>query len=87
MKNTQKKTSGYAPIHRGQLYYETAGEGVPVLLLHAGVADCTMWDNQMDLFSQRYRFVYTGLFSAFQQAGFSDGVGCSATRPLMRFTI
>ncbi len=57
MKNTQKKTSGYAPVHRGQLYYETAGEGAPVLLLHAGVADCTMWDNQMGLFSQRYRTI------------------------------
>ncbi len=57
MENKQKITSGYAPVHRGKLYYETAGEGSPVLLIHAGVADCMMWDNQMDLFSQRYRAI------------------------------
>ncbi len=48
---------GYAPVHRGNLYYEVAGSGKPVLLIHAGVADCSMWDNQMDLFSQNYRVI------------------------------
>jgi len=32
-------------------------------------------------------FVYTGLFSAFQQAGFSEVIRRSATRPIMRFKI
>ncbi len=57
MENKQKITSGYAPVHKGKLYYETAGEGSPLLLIHAGVADCTMWDNQMDLISQRYQVI------------------------------
>ncbi len=57
MENKQKLTSGYAPVHKGRLYYETAGEGFPVLLIHAGAADCTMWDNQMSLFSQGYQAI------------------------------
>ncbi len=32
-------------------------------------------------------FVYTGLFSSFQQAGFNEVLRRSATRPIMRFTI
>jgi pimeloyl-ACP methyl ester carboxylesterase len=49
--------SGFAPVHRGELYYEVAGEGRPLLLIHAGVADCAMWDSQFDQFSQNYRTI------------------------------
>jgi 3-oxoadipate enol-lactonase len=57
MVKKQGLTSGFAPVHRGNLYYEEAGEGQPVLLIHAGVADCTMWDRQMNAFSQLYRVI------------------------------
>jgi 3-oxoadipate enol-lactonase len=50
-------TSGYAPVYKGSLYYEVAGSGPTVLLIHAGVADCTMWDDQYNLFSQSYRVI------------------------------
>ena len=50
-------TSGYAPVHKGQLYYEVAGTGFPVLFIHAGVADCKMWDDQFAVFSQNYRVI------------------------------
>ena len=36
-------TRGFAPVYHGELYYETAGSGPAVLLIHAGVADCSMW--------------------------------------------
>jgi pimeloyl-ACP methyl ester carboxylesterase len=49
--------SGYSPALHGELYYEVAGSGKPVLLIHAGVADLTMWDGQFDLFSQIYRVI------------------------------
>ncbi len=57
MDKMQGFTSGYAPVQRGSLYYEAVGEGQPILLIHAGVADCTMWDNQMEHFSQHYRVI------------------------------
>jgi pimeloyl-ACP methyl ester carboxylesterase len=47
--------SGFAPVYKGSLYYEVAGSGYLVLLIHAGVADCSMWDDQFNLFSQHYR--------------------------------
>jgi pimeloyl-ACP methyl ester carboxylesterase len=56
MKSTSLIT-GFAPVHNGSLYYEVAGSGPPVLLIHAGVADCTMWDDQFNLFSQNYRVI------------------------------
>jgi 3-oxoadipate enol-lactonase len=50
-------TSGLAQVYNGQLYFEVAGSGPPVLLIHAGVADCTMWDDQFSFFSQSYRVI------------------------------
>ncbi|MGD8857036.1 MAG: alpha/beta hydrolase, partial [Chloroflexota bacterium] len=44
-------------INGAQLYYETQGDGPPLLLIHAGVADCRMWDDQIDAFSGAYRVI------------------------------
>ena len=49
--------TGMAEINNAQLYYEVKGEGHPLLLLHAGVADSGMWDDQFDVFSEKYRVV------------------------------
>jgi 3-oxoadipate enol-lactonase len=54
MKNLQ---TGYAPVYKGSLYYEIAGHGQPILLIHAGVADCKMWDDQIAFLSQHYRVI------------------------------
>lgn len=50
-------TKGFAPVYRGSLYYEVAGTGQPLLLIHAGVADCSMWDSQMEIFSRSYQVI------------------------------
>jgi 3-oxoadipate enol-lactonase len=55
--NNPSPASGFAPVHNGSLYYEVAGTGRPVLLIHAGVADSSMWDAQFTLFSQSYRVI------------------------------
>ncbi len=57
MEEKRERIAGYAPVNRGSLFYETAGVGQPVLLIHAGVADCSMWDKQMGALSQRYRVI------------------------------
>lgn len=49
MKTRILKT-GFAPVHGGELYYEALGEGETILLIHAGVADHRMWDDQFYLF-------------------------------------
>lgn len=47
-----------APVNGAGLYYETLGEGQPlVLLLHDGLLDCRIWDEQFGVFSERYRTI------------------------------
>ena len=46
--------SGYADINEVRLYYEMAGEGSYLVLMHAGCADRRMWDKQFSAFAQRY---------------------------------
>ena len=36
--------TGYADVNGARLYYEVAGEGHPLVLLHAGICDSRMWD-------------------------------------------
>lgn len=38
--------SGTAPVAGGELYYEAAGAGPAVVLLHEGMLDLTVWDEQ-----------------------------------------
>jgi len=51
MKNRVAKASG------GELYYEEAGDGHPLVLLHAGGMDSRMWDDQFELFSKYFRVI------------------------------
>ncbi len=46
--------TGYAAINGAQLYYELAGQGRPLVLVHAGVADSGMWDGQFEAFAKHY---------------------------------
>jgi pimeloyl-ACP methyl ester carboxylesterase len=49
--------SGYVDVTGGKLYYEMAGEGETLVLLHAGFVDSGMWDSQWGEFSQRYQVI------------------------------
>lgn len=43
---THAGTATTVPVEAGRLYYESAGEGPPVVLLHGGMLDLHMWDEQ-----------------------------------------
>jgi len=47
--------SGAAEINGAQIYYETTGEGTPLVMIHAGVADSRQWNNEFAYFAQSYR--------------------------------
>ena len=47
-----RKTST-ASINGATLYYELVGEGEPLVLVHAGIADSRMWDAQIEVFAPR----------------------------------
>jgi 3-oxoadipate enol-lactonase len=49
--------TGFAEINGAQIYYEVAGEGQPFVMVHAGIADNTMWDGQFEFFAQQYKVV------------------------------
>jgi len=48
--------TGYAEFGQSKLYYEVTGEGEPaVVLLHGGLLDCRMWDEEFELLSKNHR--------------------------------
>ncbi len=47
--------SGYADMKEARFYYEMAGAGPYLVLVHAGCADRRMWDGQFSAFAQHYR--------------------------------
>ncbi|TMB93255.1 MAG: alpha/beta hydrolase [Chloroflexi bacterium] len=49
--------SGYAPADGTHLYYEFAGSGSDVILLHPGQAGIEMWDPQFEEFARHHRTV------------------------------
>jgi 3-oxoadipate enol-lactonase len=57
MSESKNIRSGVADINGAQLYYEVLGSGDPLLLIHAGVADCRMWDAQFEAFSKEYEVI------------------------------
>lgn len=56
MATTQTK-SGFINIDNANIYYEMAGEGTPLVMIHAGVADSRQWNNEFVSFSESYRVV------------------------------
>jgi 3-oxoadipate enol-lactonase len=49
--------SGTLELKDGSLYYETMGEGVPVVFLHGGFGDRRMWNDQFAEFAKYYYVV------------------------------
>jgi pimeloyl-ACP methyl ester carboxylesterase len=49
--------AGTASVNGTQLYYETLGQGHPLVLIHGGYMDRRMWDDQFHPFAQHYRVI------------------------------
>lgn len=47
----------FLEINGAPLYYEVAGTGHPLVLIHAGIADSRMWDTQFAVLARQYRVV------------------------------
>lgn len=56
--NASKTVTGFADIGSGaRLYYESAGKGKTLVLIHGGLADSRLWDDQFGEFAKHYRVV------------------------------
>lgn len=49
--------TGRVAVDGGSLYYEAAGSGPPVILLHGGNLDRRMWDDQFELLRRNHRVI------------------------------
>jgi pimeloyl-ACP methyl ester carboxylesterase len=49
--------SGFAEVNGTKLYYEAMGKGPAVVLVHGGLNDSRLWDDQMQPLAQRFRVV------------------------------
>jgi pimeloyl-ACP methyl ester carboxylesterase len=58
--------TGFAEVNGTRLYYEVAGTGHALTLIHGGLVNRRLWDDQFDVFAQHYRVV------RFDMRGFGD---------------
>ena len=49
--------SGFAEVNGTRLYYEVAGEGEPLALIHGFSLDTRMWDDQFEAFARSYKVI------------------------------
>ncbi|HEX8495064.1 MAG TPA: alpha/beta fold hydrolase [Pyrinomonadaceae bacterium] len=64
--------SGMAELGNGKLYYEVMGRGRNVVLIHGGLADSRLWDDQFKALAKHYRVLRYDL-RGFGKSDFSMG--------------
>lgn len=48
---------GFSEINNTSFYYEISGTGFPLVLVHAGIADNRMWNDQFHVFAEKYQTI------------------------------
>src|SRR5260370_36164334 len=57
MAGVEEGKNGFGEVAGVRLYYESGGEGKPVVFLHGGFLDGRMWDEQFQFFAQHYQAI------------------------------
>ncbi len=47
--------TGFVVVNGANLYFERAGDGQPLVMLHAGIADCRMWEHEFAALADSYQ--------------------------------
>lgn len=66
MSSTEHIQAGFAEVNGTTLYYEVAGTGHPLVLVHGHLLDRRSWDDQFAVFAQQYKVI------RYDQRGFGD---------------
>jgi pimeloyl-ACP methyl ester carboxylesterase len=48
---------GFAPVEGTRVYYEVAGKGPSLVLIHGGQMDSRMWDDQFEAFGKQFTVI------------------------------
>jgi pimeloyl-ACP methyl ester carboxylesterase len=51
------RKTGFIGVGETKLYYEELGTGVPLIMAHGGLLDCSMWDGQFEEFARLFRVI------------------------------
>ena len=57
MANKNPPQTGFAEVGGGRIYYEILGEGHPLVLIHSGITDSRMWDEQFPAFAKHFQVI------------------------------
>lgn len=63
--------SGFVDVDGGKLYYESTGDGQPVVLIHGFTLDRRMWDNEFNALSGDFRVIRYDLRGHGKSSGIS----------------
>ncbi|MGZ3522397.1 MAG: alpha/beta fold hydrolase [Vulcanimicrobiaceae bacterium] len=57
LSGAMRVTCGYAAVNATHLYYEIAGRGSPLVLIHGLDLDARVWDGQFEAFAEHHRVI------------------------------
>ena len=72
MRPPKNIVTGFVEVNGAKLYFERAGDGQPLVMIHAGIADCRMWDHEFTALAdscQTLRFDMRGYGRSLPAAG------------------
>jgi 3-oxoadipate enol-lactonase len=69
---TSRRISGMAEVNGTKLFYEMSGKGKTIVLVHGGLVDSRMWDEQFKPFAKNHRVVRYDL-RGFGKSAFPTG--------------
>jgi pimeloyl-ACP methyl ester carboxylesterase len=67
-----EQSAGVIPVNGTYLYYEQAGSGHPLVLIHGFSLNTQMWDDQFAVFAQRYRVIRYDMRGSGQSARLAE---------------
>lgn len=76
MSKTKQFYSGMADVNGTSIFYEVAGQGHPLVLIHSGYSNRKLWDDQFEVLAQSYKVI------RYDVRGYGDSAVVTTDTPL-----